>query len=166
MSGSTEFLANTSYRPSASSFSKSNIINHFQQQHQQQNTHPIKKSSSFNANRSAKNNDVQSSVSKATSNSQTTKNSDSRSTVRNHVQFALPLDINQSNTPTNSNNNFFTVLTPTNSNSSLNKNSEFKSFNTNSNDMAHKNMHNGTTRLSNTAPLKNLTRFVRITVSN
>lgn len=153
MSGSTEFLVNTNtYRPSATSANnKSNIINHFQQ-----NTTPIKKSSSFN-NRSLKIQEKeQSSANKSTRES---KNGDSRSTVRNHVQFVLPLNgTSRSNTPTKSDSNFFTnVLTPTNSTSSIsNRFSEFKNLNVSSCENA-KSLSNGLNRLSNTAPLKNLT---------
>lgn len=150
MSGSTEFLVNNStYRPSATSaIQRSNIINHFQQA-------PIKKSSSFN-NRCVKTQEKE--QSSAHRSNRESKNGDSRSTVRNHVQFVLPLNgTSRSNTPTKSDNNYFTnVLTPTNSNSSIsNRFSEFKNFNVSSCDNTKS--LSGLNRLSNTAPLKNLT---------
>lgn len=166
MSGSTEVLFNSNYRPSASSsFQKSNVINHFQ------NTMPLKKSSLANT-RTVKSNESQfsyNSTQKATTSSfynvsqKSSKDNDSRNTNRNHVQFVLPLnDSYRSNTPTNSNSNFFTnVLTPTNSSSSIsnNRTSEFRNLNSTTKiDETSKSMASGLNRMSNTAPLKNLTR--------
>ncbi len=184
MSASTEVLvSNSSYRPSANSvYHKTNIINHFQNSMQISNA--TKKSPSLTSTNRIRSNDSQHSHSHKPSESTTTaktmttstnKQQQSTSTsqqidsrnannlVRNHVQFVLPLNESyRSNTPTNnSNSNFFTkVLTPSDSNSSINNTthrlSEFKSLNKESE--ITKSMTSGLNRLSNTTPLKNLTR--------